>query len=143
MKKKVGALLAIAGLMAGAGCASKKETRTSAVDQVTNVKASVDKTDEYITKAQRNINELEQSLAEIRQEALASRQMRGKQSFQNTLIELNANVRESKQRLAELKAANRQSFEVYRSHLDAARADMDSSFQQQLDEDAAVPQQAE
>ena len=120
-------LLVLSGLLV-TGCASEKVL--SPVESVQGAQDSVDKTNEYITKAEGTITAFEKDLQGLMKDASKSDKMRGKEKFNEALTVMDRRIAESRRELAHLKATNIQSWEAYKGRIDNAREDMSTEFKE-------------
>jgi hypothetical protein len=110
-----------------AGCAGQKPLTT--VETVQGAQDSVDKTNEYVVRAENTIKEFEKNLQDLRVESAKSDKMRGKTQFNAALIAMDHKIAESKRDLAQLKQSNTESWDTYKAQLNTAKDGMHTTFE--------------
>jgi PBP1b-binding outer membrane lipoprotein LpoB len=123
---KVKLLIAITGALFFASCASEKAMTT--VESVQGAQDSVDKTNDFISRAETTITDFEKSINTLLKESATSEQMRGKAKYHEALTTMDRKIAESRRDLAHLKATNTESWEAYKGVLKSAKDDMHDTF---------------
>lgn len=134
----------ITGLFAATlvGCAStggdsKKEQ--NAVDTVQSAKESVEKTNQYIQRAENTLKNFEQELAGLRKDAKSSPELRGKDRFLLSLGAFDGRIAESRYELQQLKLANSESWDAYQRRVKAAEGVLKEEFRSRVSEAPKAP----
>jgi wobble nucleotide-excising tRNase len=113
------------------GCASEKAMTPE--ESVQGAQDRVDKTNEFVNRADATITEFEKNIQAIMKEAASSDKMRGKARFNEALTGIDEKLAESRHQLVSLKETNAESWEKYKGQLDSAGDDMHSAFKKTND----------
>ena len=125
MKRK---LLMLTAFIVVGGCASTEPLTT--VESVQKAQDRVDKTNEFIVRAEKTITEFEKSLQNLMKDASQSEEMRGKAKFTEALSLMDRKMAESQRDLAELKISNDESWGIYKQRLNSAKDYMSNSIKE-------------
>ena len=123
MKRKI---LMLSALIIVGGCASIEPLTT--VESVQKSQDKVDKTNEFIVRAEKTITEFEKSLQHLMKDASESEEMRGKAKFTAALSLMDRKMAESQRDLAELRISNDESWGIYKQRLNSAKVCVAFSF---------------
>jgi phage-related tail protein len=125
------ALGVTAGVLTGCASGVAKSER-STVQTVQSAKASVDRTNEYIQRAEETLKTFEQSLANLRREAQASPELRGRDRFLLSLGTFDGRLAEARHELQQLKLANAESWEAYQRRVQSAEGVLKEEFRSRV-----------
>lgn len=136
-------LVTTAALSALVGCASQRGAKKeqTAVETVQSAKESVDKTNQYIQRAETTLKSFEASLQDLRKEAQASPELRGRDRFLLSLSAFDGRLADARQQLQELKLANRDSWDAYQRRVKAAEGVLKDEFRSRVSEAPRAPEE--